>query len=291
VPHAQRAGAAVPADDRLVYLASVMPPTPWFELRTRTRGDTWTKHWPDDAEHADRLAHQHALAGDEVYAALAARAGQNGQQATTYGPTAVLWCDADTARSVAKVGAFDPQPTLVVRSGSDDAGTPKVHCYWKLSEPVPAAAAAAYSARLARHLDADAASTDPARILRVPGSVNFKTGRVCRTETFTGEVFTPDEVLADVPAADPQPAQAKAKTTSELIDLFAGHYRDGEGRHDHYRSVAGVLLRRCDQLPPDVLLELAVAWAATHTHPTKGRAELERNFDNLLEREQARRGL
>ena len=43
-------------------------------------------------------------------------------------------------------------------------------------------------------------------------------------------------------------------------------------------------------MPPAVLLELADA-GHDHTHPYKGRAELERNFDNLLARERAKRGI
>jgi hypothetical protein len=50
-----------------------------------------------------------------------------------------------------------------------------------------------------------------------------------------------------------------------------------------------VLLKRCDQLPPDVLHELALSWAHDHLKPCRPDAELTRNFDNLLARERARR--
>jgi hypothetical protein len=56
-----------------------------------------------------------------------------------------------------------------------------------------------------------------------------------------------------------------------------------------FRSVSGVLLARCaGLLPDDVLRELAVGWAEAHFHPCKPRAELRRNFDNLLARERAK---
>jgi hypothetical protein len=112
-------------------------------------------------------------------------------------------------------------------------------------------------------------------------------------ESFTGEAHDLEALTGDLPGAPqykPPGEQRPTKTTSELVALFGRRYshEDG-GRHDPFRSVVGVLLRRCGALPPDVLLELAVAWAQTHTAPCKDRAELERNFDNLLERERARR--
>jgi hypothetical protein len=280
------------AQDRLAYLATVMPPTPWFELRTRNPAGTWTKHWPQNTDEADEIAREHATQGHEVYAGLAARHGRHGDQAKAYGDVGVLWADLDSSRAVAKAAMHEPPPTLLVRSGSRDEDTPKLHAYWKLSAPLPAPEANQCAERLSRHLDADLKALGEARVMRVPGSLNLKSGRVCRIEAFTGEAFTPEEVLQDIPASDAPPVKApKPKATDELVELFLGHYQDGEGRHEHFRSVVGVLLRRCGELPPDVLLELAVCWAKTHTSPCKDDRELERNFDNLLARERNRRGI
>jgi hypothetical protein len=86
-------------------------------------------------------------------------------------------------------------------------------------------------------------------------------------------------------------APRAAKSDAELVRLFAGtHTEDGGGRHEPYRRVVGVLLARGGRFPPDVLLELAVSWAKDHTNPCKPRAELERNFSNLLARELSKRG-
>jgi hypothetical protein len=148
---------------------------------------------------------------------------------------------------------------------------------------------------VAHYLHAEIGAHDAARILRVPGSHHHTTGRVARLEYLSGERHDLDDIiggLPDLPSYRPPGAHRPTKSTDELVALFENDYahEDG-GRHDPYRSVVGVLLSRCDAMPPDVLLELGVSWAQTHTSPCKDRRELERNFDNLFARELARRGL
>jgi hypothetical protein len=129
--------------------------------------------------------------------------------------------------------------------------------------------------------------------MRVPGSRSHKTGRIATVELFTGEAHVAAAItggLPDAPRYTPPDAPKVAKSTDELVALFAGRYQE-PGRHDVFRSVVGVLLARCGRMPPDVLCELACCWAERHTAPCKDRAELERNFDNLLARGRARRGL
>lgn len=82
----------------------------------------------------------------------------------------VLWCDADGEKAAAAVVAFAPPPSMVVLSGSG----PNLHAYWQLSAPLPAEHARRANRRLAGALGADPRSTDPARILRPPGTLNHK---------------------------------------------------------------------------------------------------------------------
>jgi hypothetical protein len=68
---------------------------------------------------------------------------------------------------------FPLRPSIVVRSGGG------VHLYWLLREPMDLQEQAAGRAkellrRLARHLGGDLSSAEPARILRIPGTFNFK---------------------------------------------------------------------------------------------------------------------
>ena len=280
--------------ERVAFFAALWDGEHPLELRCRRPDGIWLKRWASTPEHADELAHAGVAAGQDVYVGVVPRLGHRGDQQRQYAPSCVLWADCDSARAVRKLELFDPPPTATVLSGGVDGATAKRHGYWHLAQPLPAAEVRRHALRLAHHLEADAASTDAARVLRVPGSRHHGTGRVAVLERFTGEAHELEELTGDLPDAPewrPANAPRAAKSTDELVALFRGrHTHDDDGRHGPFRSVVGVLLRRCDRLPPDVLLELAVAWAQAHTVPCKERAELERNFDNLLARERARRG-
>jgi hypothetical protein len=286
--------ADVEPDLRVALLSMLADGEHWIELRRRRPHGRWCKDWAPTPERADELAGRRILEVCDVYVGVLPRQGRELVRQCIYEPARALWTDLDTERAVRKLALFEPEPTAIVESGGLDGDTPKLHAYWALTGPLPAAEVRRHALRLAHHLEADTGACDSARILRVPGSRNHKTGRVARLVRFTGEVVDLDALtgnLGDAPDWQPDDEPKQAKTTDELVALFTGHYRDGEGRHDHGRSVIGVLLRYCDRLPPDVLLELADGWHRAHTHPYKGRAELERNFDNLLKRERTRRGL
>jgi hypothetical protein len=119
---------------------------------------------------------------------------------------------------------FQPEPTATVLSGGMDGDTPKRHAYWALVDPLPAADIPRHALRLARYLDADEASTDAARIARVPGSRSHKTGRVAVVERFTGEVHALDELTGDLEDA-PRPARAAYAADDERL-VPVGRRRD-----------------------------------------------------------------
>jgi hypothetical protein len=280
--------------ERVAFFAMLVDSEHPHELRHRDRGDRWSKDFARDPERLDSIAHRRVSQGRETFVGVIPRASAKYEHQCEYRPARALWADCDTARAVAKLAMFEPDPTAIVHSGGLDGDVPRAHAYWRLDAPLPAEDVRRHTLRLAHHLEADVKSTDAAHVLRIPGSLSFSSGRVARLRRFTGETHELANLtggLADAPTwADT--GSTRAKSTNELVELFVGQYTDGEGRHDHFRSIVGVLLRRCgDRLPPDVLLELAVAWAQAHTRPCKPRRELERNFDNLLARERKRRGL
>lgn len=82
-----------------------------------------------------------------------------------------LWSDLDGPEAVAALEGFTPAPTLVIASGTGE----NLHAYWQLNRPLPADQGRRALRRLAHALSADMRSTDPARILRPPGTGNFKT--------------------------------------------------------------------------------------------------------------------
>ncbi len=115
-------------------------------------------------------------ARQELYIGVATR------RDTTNGTTANLhelpavFCDFDRLPDevTARLAPFPFPPSLVVHSGLG------VHTYWQLREPLlvhePAAImrSASLLRRLSTYLGADEKSSDPARVLRLPGTFNYK---------------------------------------------------------------------------------------------------------------------
>lgn len=81
-----------------------------------------------------------------------------------------LWADCDGPDSVAALEVFQPQPSVVVASGSG----PNRHAYWTLERPVTADQVERANARLANALGADRACADAGRILRAPHTYSHK---------------------------------------------------------------------------------------------------------------------
>jgi hypothetical protein len=87
----------------------------------------------------------------------------------------VLWVDCDDPDAVDALGDFEPRPSIIVRSGT----AANAHAYWPLLRPVDVDELAAANRRLAYALGADPKSAEPARILRPPGTQNFKHDPPC----------------------------------------------------------------------------------------------------------------
>lgn len=122
----------------------------------------------------------------------------------------VLWADCDGAGSLAALRRFRPLPAIVVRSGSPDS----VHVYWPLWPPATPDEAERANRRLAHALGADMGATDAARILRPPGTLNFKTDPPAPVEVahLAAEVFTLEQVagaLPDPPGPRREPARPR----------------------------------------------------------------------------------
>jgi hypothetical protein len=119
----------------------------------------------------DRLAEQILKMGatTDVYVGCAPRSRRAGT-ADAVERVCVLWADVDGPDALARLRAFRPLPTMVIRSGSPDSA----HSYWGLREPLTGEQAERACRRLAHHLGADMRATDAARILRPAGTLNHK---------------------------------------------------------------------------------------------------------------------
>lgn len=111
----------------------------------------------------------------------------------------VLWADADSPEAIEALASFEPEPSIVIRSGSGR------HAYWALWPPVGPDEVERANRRLAEALGADPRATDAARILRPPQTFNFKGDEPVpvEVEKIKVEVYAVGEVVGDLP--DPQP--------------------------------------------------------------------------------------
>jgi hypothetical protein len=110
-----------------------------------------------------------------------------------------VWADCDTPEAVARLATEVPPATMVVRSGSEHGR----HVYWLLAEPLPIGAVEVINRRIALALHADGRCGDGARILRPPGTKNFKYEPAASVEF---ERFQPDRRIrvTELAAALPQ---------------------------------------------------------------------------------------
>jgi hypothetical protein len=112
---------------------------------------------------------RHAHCAD-VFFGVAARVREDGTKEAIEAVTAV-WIDLDDENAAVKLALFGVPPSFVVSSGS----TGHLHAYWVLSEPISPGEAEQINRALATELGGDAASVDASRMMRLPGTYNFKT--------------------------------------------------------------------------------------------------------------------
>jgi hypothetical protein len=237
-------------EDRLALLSLLADGTHPLELRWFTPGGARKAFYVDPRD-ADGFAECLTLEF-EVFVGVLPRLGEYGGCQRQYAPGSVLWADCDSERSVVRLETFEPSPTCVVLSGGLEVFAARRHAYWLLDERVPADEITRYVRRLAAHLEADLASTDAARVLRLPGSVNRKTGIVARVERLTDDSYQLSEVVGDLPDA-PEPAHRGTPEGNATARTVPG----GE-RHAALVSLLGCM-RRWGAAEP-VLVAAAVSF-------------------------------
>lgn len=116
-------------------------------------------------------------AGRDVYFGVLPRLREEGTNDACPPVTSVLWADIDGKRFPTKdvalftVNRFLVTPQILVDSGHG------YHAYWLLSKPEPTELASHAMRGIARTIGGDNVA-DPARVLRVPGTRNYKSSPV-----------------------------------------------------------------------------------------------------------------
>jgi hypothetical protein len=158
----------------LIYLRTLAGnprPGEYFDVRWRTAtGGMRRRSIParDTAAAAGLIAQ---LAGrTDVYAGVALREGGVHGGRTAISGSHLLYVECDHEHIERSLAGFPHLPTLEVASGTGR----RLHLYWSLRSRVTNLEVEDASRRLALRLGGDRASVDVARLLRPPGTFNYK---------------------------------------------------------------------------------------------------------------------
>jgi CHC2 zinc finger/RepB DNA-primase N-terminal domain len=165
----------------------------------------------------------------DVYVGCAPRIRRSGGR-EDIAPTALLWADCDAPDVVAALHAFPFAPSVILRSGT----ATNAHGFWALTSALALTELEDANRRLALALGADPKCVDGARILRVPGTFNFKndTRRPVRLFRYTAARYRPSEILPALPPVPAAPAiicgrdapRSLPRTNDPLLSIAPADY-------------------------------------------------------------------
>jgi hypothetical protein len=160
----------------------------------------------------------------DAYVGVLPRWRASGGRADVVGDGRTVWVDLDTEVAARALEPVDPPPSLMVASG----GPGHLHAYWRLTAGVPPLVIERANRRLAWALGADMVSTDAARILRPPQTVNH--GRGGAPVRLLGDVGEPVRIgeliggLLDPPLSRPPRARARRPSRDRLLAIEPERY-------------------------------------------------------------------
>jgi len=167
----------------------------------------------------DRVAH--GLAGlasrTDVYVGVLPRRRRGGRREDLVAQASVVWVDCDTDESIQALDMFRPPPAIVVASGTAQ----NRHAYWTLRHAVDLDGVEQLNRRLALTLRADVRSGDAARILRPPGSANWKSGRPVAVRLIVLDDerrVDPGDLDLHLPALTPRPGVAARRAPRSTVE-------------------------------------------------------------------------
>jgi Primase C terminal 2 (PriCT-2) len=171
--------------------------------------------------------------GANVFFGVTPRIGKTNGTLANCGGLMWLWADLDfkisgEAQARRQLASFPLPPSITVRSGGG------LHLYWRLMAPLDLTdkEVCAYAKRLLRaiaiELGADLTAAEPARVLRVPGTFNFKYSppRVAAVDTLGPEI---QYSIADFEKA--LAAHLKHEPPHAAARTIANDHQHTEGNH------------------------------------------------------------
>jgi hypothetical protein len=180
----------------------------------------------------------------DVYVGCAPRTRRRGGR-DAIDRASVLWADCDGEHAVAALAQFEPQPAIMIASGTGR----NCHAYWPLTKPLGRDAVEHANRRLAHALGADPASADAARILRIPGTLSHKHHPPTTVEAIrldTDRRVDAGDVVGALP--DP-PARAPARATIVPVAHRGGDPLLAIAPEVYVRTLLGVDVPRHRKVP------------------------------------------
>lgn len=237
-------------EQTLAWLDMLFLPDDIFEVRVKRHDESGAKQaWYVHKQKAHQFAHTLAPIHEDNERHVWIGVGPR----TKIGSSApallrALWVDldssvtteADVERALDTSGL--PPPTMIVNSGNG------FHLYWKLAEPLQADKARPWTKGVHQALPTDS-THDPTRVMRVPGTANFKDPENPKRCSITE--YNPERVyeLEEFPKAEAEtrarpgalPSRPPPTTLSdEDFELFVSNWLDGQ-KHWMAVGVAGYL--------------------------------------------------
>lgn len=203
------------------------------------------------------------------------------------------------------------KPTMMVASGGKtEAGTPKGHLYWRLSEPSEEVErVAALRKLLAAKVGGDQSFGRATQVIRVPGSVHAKNGNasVCAIAQRNDVDYDLEDLADIIENMEPmpglpvvEPKEALPFTAGGLMDFtprqdtaIAALHRDvhegGEEltRWSEFSKVAGFNIAeiRAGRLTPEAAYNACFGWMLSHMVPAWPQARFDDEFRGLLNKD------
>ncbi len=210
-----------------------------------------------------------------------------------------LWVDLDSAdamRAPAKrYGPCTPTASTLTRASPDQ----RMHLYWRLAEPISVGQEVTrLNRRIAAHMFGDMNCTNPARVLRLPGTVRWPTedkpiGPHVLEPWFYGEslnVYTAEEIEAAFPVAKDVRGRRDyglASGSGTDWDTFLDEPIEEGERNAKLFQLTGKLLSK--NLSPHLVYELILAVNAHHCTTGLSEDEVDTLVDSCCKTELQKR--
>jgi RepB DNA-primase from phage plasmid/CHC2 zinc finger len=200
----------------LRVLAGDQPEDRYLEIRSRTPKGLRQEFFATNR--LDAL-HQRALwrgQRTDTYIGVVPRTSRSGKKQAV-GHSRLIWCEIDAPDAAKRLATAPVAPVLTVESGSPG----HMHAYWLVNQPLEVELLERANSALVTQLGGDPACTDASRILRIPGTLNFKhqPPRPVRLASYNirAEPLALEQIVGELtPPRAPTPVPAKPRSVGPM---------------------------------------------------------------------------